>query len=328
MHEIDMSNGRANICYTGQRSAIWHGLGQELEVGTPLEVWVKEAGLDWEVKSADVKYSAEYEGENAWLGPVDMLFKNRKVLYRSDNKAPLSVVSDDFKVVQPREVIEFFRDLVERNNMQLSTAGSLFDGRRFWALAELGKDFEVVQGDKVTGYLLLTTAVDGSLNTTAKFVSTRVVCNNTLTIALNSTAEGVVKVSHRAEWDPDQVKVDMGLIDESWANFITNTRKLAATKVSQQQAYDFFKELIVEDLGKEFNKLQERKVDDMMALYNYGAGHQLGKDTLWNAVNAVTEAYTHGTGRRNASHQFWDAMYGFQNKLKDAAMVKALAMTV
>lgn len=325
-HELDMANGRANIAFTGDRKAIWHGLGQEIQEGSTIEQWIEAAGLNWEVKDADVTFSVP--GEAPLFLPDLKVFKDRKVLYRSDNESPLSVVSKDFKVVQPKEIVEFFRDLVEKNNMKLSTAGSLFDGRRFWALAELGKDFEVVQGDKVSGYLLLTTAVDGSLNTTAKFVSTRVVCNNTLTVALNSASKGVVKVSHRAEWDADQVKVDMGLIDESWVNFIANTRKLANTKISQTQAYDFFKELLVEDFDKDFTKAQERKVDNLMAFYNHGAGNQFGKDTLWNAVNAVTENFTHGTGRRNPSHQFWDALYGFQNKLKDTAMSKALELAM
>ena len=324
MHELDMSNNRANIAFIGERKAIWHSLGVEIEEDSSIEQWIEAAGLGWEVLPADVQFSIP--GEAPIFLPDVRTYEGRKVLYRSDTKAPLSVVSKDFRVVQPREVVEFFRDLVEQNNMKLSTAGSLFDGRRFWALAELGKDFEVVKGDKVTGYLLLTTAVDGSLNTTAKFVSTRVVCNNTLTIALNSAAKGVVKVSHRAEWDPDQVKVDMGLIDESWSNFIVNTRKLASTKVTSKQAYDFFRESLIEDLGKEPNKAQERKVDDLMAYYNHGAGHELGAGTLWNVVNAFTEAFTHGTGRRNASHQFWDNYYGYQNKLKDAAFSKAMAM--
>lgn len=323
-HEIDTSNNRANICYTGKREAIWHGLGQEIPDGASIEQWIEAAGLNWDVNAADVQFSIP--GEAPTFFPDVRTYQDRKVLYRSDTKAPLSVVSKDFKVVQPKEVVEFFRDLVERNDMKLSTAGSLFDGRRFWALAELGKDFEVVKGDKVTGHLLLTTAVDGSLNTTAKFVSTRVVCNNTLTIALNSASTGVIKVSHRAEWNPDQVKVDLGLIDESWATFIKNTRKLAKTKVTPQQAYDFFRESLIEDLGKEPNKAQERKVDGLMELYQNGTGHELGAGTLWNVVNAITEAYTHGTGRRNPSHQFWDSYYGYQNKLKDSAMAKALAM--
>ena len=315
-HEIDMTNDRANFAFTGSRSAIWHGLGQEIPDTSSIEEWIKAAGLGWKVKSADVMFNAQSMKS----------FDDRVVLYRSDNEAPLSIVSKDFKVVQPREVIEFFKDLVESHNMKLSTAGSLFGGKRFWALAELGKDFEVVTGDKVTGNLLLTTAVDGSLNTTAKFVSTRVVCNNTLTIAMGEKGKNLVKVSHRSQWDPTQVKMDLGLIDQSWITFMENCKKMASIKIDDQTAAKFMSDLIIGDIQDEIKNAQKRKIDNLMSLYEHGAGADMSHGTLWGAVNAITEMFTHGSGRRDASHQFWDAFYANGSNIKEQAFEKALLM--
>jgi phage/plasmid-like protein (TIGR03299 family) len=177
-HQIDETLGTAAIAYVGEKP--WHRLGTEMQPDAPLEDWITCAGLDWTVQPSETYYKVNGEF---------FAVKGKKTLYRSDVGAELAVVGDGFKVVQPREVIEFFRDLVENNGMRLSTAGALFGGRRFWALAELGKDFEVVSGDKVAGNLLLTTAVDGTLQTTAKFVSTRVVCQNTMSIAMGEKTE-------------------------------------------------------------------------------------------------------------------------------------------
>ncbi len=96
----------AQMAYVGQEP--WHGLGNQLTPGQLLEVWQSEAGMDWTIEKADVRYVAGSDN----IGSIHA-FPDQKVLYRSDTKAPLSVVSRRFNVVQPREVIEFYRDLVE-----------------------------------------------------------------------------------------------------------------------------------------------------------------------------------------------------------------------
>lgn len=317
-HELDMSNDRVNFCFTGSRQAIWHGLGQELSDNASIDTWKKEAGMEWEVEETPVLFK-DFLGIST--------FNDKKVLYRGDSNAPLSVVGKDYKVVQPGEILEFFRDLVDNNSMKLSTAGVLFGGKRFWALAELGKSAEVVPGDEVNGYLLLTTSVDGTLSTTAKFVSERVVCNNTLTVAMNEISKNMIKVSHRSIWDASQVKVDMGLIDEGWNNFIVNMRKLANTKITSEEARRFFAEITYKkDVNAEDQSwLTVKKVNDLMRLYANGAGAEYSKGTAWGALNAVTELYTHETRSKDDSKKFWNAYFD-SDKHKLGAMDKLLVM--
>lgn len=310
-HEITIRpDGVAEMAFTGKRSAIWHGLGQELQGDETLEEWKKLAGLDWEVFESCTKYET---------AAGEMLFPDRKVLFRSDTNAPLSIVSNDFKVVQPDEVIEFFRDLVSQHGMKLNTAGTLFGGKRFWGFAETGKEAQVVEGDTIKGFLLLTTAVDGTLATTAKFVSNRVVCNNTLSIALASGgSNNVVKKTHRATFDPKSVKIDLGLIDEGWDNFVTNLRKLAETKVTQMQVNDFLQNMFFkkEVLAKDQSWGVTRMIDETKALVYSGTGSDMGAGTAWGLLNGITEKFTHGTGRRSGSHQFWDSFYGKNDQMK------------
>ena len=324
-HELDMSNNRANMAFTGSRDKIWHGLGTELQQDASVDEWITSAGLDWEVVPAEVQYTIP--GGAPLFIPDVKTMSDRKVLFRSDTKDPLAVVGKDFKVVQPRQVVEFFRDLVEKNNMKLSTAGSLFGGRKFWALAELGKDFEVVSGDKVTGHLMLTTAVDGSMKTVGKFVSTRVVCNNTLNIAMGEKGKNVVQVSHRSEWDPDTVKVELGLMDGAWLQFIQDVRKMSNVKLTDNKAYNFFSKVVFDKPTEPLTKVQERKIDNLMDLYKgAGMGADMAGKTLWGCVNAITQQYTHGTGKRDTSHQFWDSEFSVYGKMKDKAFQEALAM--
>lgn len=178
------------MAYAGERP--WHGLGNKLGQQQPIEVWKQQAGMDWRIDEAEVRYVT---GSNN-IGVINA-FPEQKVLYRSDTKAPLSVVSKRFQVVQPGEILEFYRDLSACNGFELETAGVLREGRKFWALARTGQSTMLKGRDKVNGYLLLATACDGTLATTAQFTSVRVVCNNTLAIALGDS-RSAIKVPHRA----------------------------------------------------------------------------------------------------------------------------------
>lgn len=152
----------------------WHGLGNRLTPNQPLEVWLQQAGMSWNIESSPVQYQ-----ERDHLRQ----FNDAKVLYRSDSGDALSVVSPRYQVVQPREVLEFYKDLVDVGGFELETAGVLKGGRKLWALARTGQEAILKGDDLVKGYLLLATACDGTLATTAQFTSVRVVCNNTLAIA-------------------------------------------------------------------------------------------------------------------------------------------------
>jgi len=188
----------------------WHGLGNRLSEGQPLEVWQREAGMEWRILEAPVQYQTGSELHD---------FSDQKVLYRSDSQLPLSVVSKRYQVVQPREVLEFYRDLVEVGGFELETAGVLKGGRKLWALAKTGQEAVLRGGDRVKAYLLLATACDGSLATTAQFTSVRVVCNNTLAMAVGDSA-GAVKVRHSTQFDASDVKRQLGVGISTWDEFI------------------------------------------------------------------------------------------------------------
>lgn len=305
-------NGFAEMAYIGAKP--WHGLGQELPEGQPIEVWAKAAGMDWDVMSSPCMFAYP---ETDMEIPVAAQFNEKKVLYRSDSKEPLSVVGHKYHVVQPGEVLEFFRDLTYANDMRLSTAGVLFGGRRFWALAEIGENFKVADGDEIKGNLLLTTSVDGTLATTAKFVSTRVVCNNTLSWALNKESGQMVKVSHRSQFDPDAVKIDMGVYAESWERFTSNVVVLGKTKVNDKKAKQFFEEISRNAKG-EVSRLKVERLDNF---YRNGIGADMSKGSAWGLLNAVTEMYTHGTNttKGDNSNKFWSAYNGVWSNEKTKA---------
>ena len=118
-HDLDESTGKPAMAYVGERP--WHGLGEALPPDQDIETWVQAARLDWEIEMIPVSY--QMGGRNHVMG-------DRFVLARSDTQAALSVVSRDYQVVQPKEVLEFYRDLVEERHYKLETAGALDLGRK------------------------------------------------------------------------------------------------------------------------------------------------------------------------------------------------------
>jgi len=306
-------SGMYEFAFTGNRSAIWHGLGQELTPDASIEQWKTEAGLDWEIFESQVQYNAF-----DLTGMKTHNFPEKKVLFRSDTKAGLSVVGADYHVVQPGQVLEFFRDLVSFNGFKLSAAGSLFGGKRFWATADVGKTTNAVSDDSVGGQLLLVSSADGSTSTVAKFTSTRTVCNNTLTVALND-GKNAVKKSHRSIFNERDVKIDLGVLDEGWDTFSSNIKKLAELEVSDKFVMDYLKGKFYVGNGTADEQTWGaiKKVNTLFALYKNGTGASYSNGTAWGVVNAVTEMYTHGTKEsQDPSRRFWESAFGAGDKMK------------
>ena len=216
----------------------WHGLGNSLTPNQPIEVWAQQAGMDWRIESSNVSYMAQNERGHSIILP----YEEQRVLYRSDTHAPLSVVSQRYQEVQPLEILEFYRDLTEQAGFELETAGVLKGGKKFWALAKTGQTSMLKGKDVSNGYILLATACDGTLATTAQFTSIRVVCNNTLAIALKgqSSSAGVVKVPHSTKFDAEKVKQQLGISVRAWDEHMYEMKQLSQRKVTQTEAAAYF----------------------------------------------------------------------------------------
>ena len=224
-----------SMAYVGDTP--WHGLGNRLSAHQPLQTWLVEAGMDWHIAQSDVLFNVAPDGLH--IRP----HTDAKVLYRSDTLAPLSVVSNRYKVVQPDEVLGFYKDLVKAGGFELETAGVLKGGRKLWALARTGQESALRGGDKVKAYLLLATSCDGSLCTTAQFTSVRVVCNNTLQMATGDS-KGAVKVPHSTQFDAAAVKNALGLGLSSWDSFMRSLKELSQRPVSRNEAEAYFRTVL------------------------------------------------------------------------------------
>lgn len=309
------------MAYVG--STPWHGLGNQLTSHQPIEVWAQQAGMDWDIREAPVQFMTENAGS---LGAI-MSFPEQKVLFRSDTNAPLSVVSQRYKVVQPSEILEFYRDLTEISGFELETAGILKGGRKIWALARTGQSSTLKGNDTTNAYVLLATACDGTLATTAQFTSIRVVCNNTLAVALGDST-GAVKVPHSTSFDPEAVKRKLGISVSSWDGFMYRMKNLSERKVKSTEAFNYFLR-VFSDQTNPAGLTNERAMTKAMSLYEgRGKGAELAssKGTAFGLLNSVTEFVDHERRARSVDHRLESAWFGQGATLKQKALNQALQM--
>ena len=319
----------ATMAYAGEKP--WHGLGNKLTTLQPLDVWKRQAGMDWMIEESEVRYITG----NHTVGAIHS-FPEQKVLYRSDTHAALSVVSQRYKVVQPQEVLEFYRDLSEVAGFELETAGVLKAGRRFWALARTGKSACLKGNDVVHSYLLLATSCDGTLATMAIPTSVRVVCNNTLAMALQGANAGAIKVPHSTHFDALAVKRQLGVAVGQWDSFMYRMKTLAERKVKTHEAMNYFLKVIcqTDQLGEGggsgvsglANERALKKVQALFEGHGRGAELQAAKDTAWGLLCSVTEFVDHEKQARSQDNRLDSAWFGQGALLKQRALEHALQL--
>lgn len=296
----------------------WHGLGNTL-TGNDINEWKQAAGLTWDAVMSPVHYQT---ASNLYQ------MADKAVIYRSDTEVPLGVVGSGYKPVQPGEVLEFFRDLTELGDFHMETAGVLFGGKKLWALARHDEEANLGKGDIVRPYLLLSTGLDGMTATTASFTTVRVVCHNTLQLALRS-GEDKVRVTHRSTFNESEVKAQLGAIDSTFGEWIENAVRLTKIKMTPDDTRQMYGHIFSPKYKyDEMSPVEQTKVLDstlvQMAMHSatYFPGQELltAKGTAWGALNGITAFLDHHRPTRTADARLDSSWFGPGYGLKQRAM--------
>lgn len=314
-HMIDTTS-RATASYASTQRE-WHGLGQMMTAGASIEDWQAQAGMDYKVLRSTIRYATERD----LTSPEQFrTVEDKHVLFRSDTGTALGVVSDSYKVVQPMEVLEFFRDWANQGGLTIESAGVLFGGKRYFATAKLSDAVSVDGGrDKVVPYALLSTSADGSLATECRWTTVRTVCNNTLTMARKGAA--AFKVSHRSVFVADDARAVVESAHAEFGAFMTAARYLATTKMTVKEAEDMTVQLLMRT-NEEVTRASAG-FSRIMGLFNgegKGSNFETAHDTAWGWLNAVTEYADHHIRTRSAENRQASALWGAGDALKAKAL--------
>ena len=290
-----MSHEVENMAYAGEIP--WHKLGIKVNNDISVDDMLNISGLNWTVSKQDM-YWKEEEYPN-----IMKIVTDKQLLIRDTDNMQLDVVGKNWNPVQNKEAFEFFREWVEAGDMEMHTAGSLLNGKKTWVLAKIKESFEAVPNDRIDNYLLFTNPHHFGSSLNIRFTPTRVVCNNTLQVALQGKSNGY-SLNHRKKFNPKEVKLTMGLVHDALKDYKDNITILSKSYYNQDSLNVYFAELFPQspyEKEKEpwTNKSKKHRAAER-ALVNQ-PGKQYGYQSWWHAFNTVTYLYDHKLGRNDAS---------------------------
>jgi len=283
-HEVE------TMAYAGELP--WHGLGVEVSNDlTPVQM-MEKAGLDWQVEKQKIMTESGV--------PVG---QKQALVRTSDNKV-LDVVGTDWNPLQNEDAFNFFAEYVAAGDMEMHTAGSLKGGQNVWALAKVKESFDIFGGDQVDSYFLFSNPHQYGKSIDVRFTPIRVVCNNTLTMSLQQSADRSVKVGHRTEFDAEQVKEDLGLAHEKFAKYKEMALFLGNRKFTAESLIQYYNEVFPNTSRKTEKAAEVKSYEDLSraAKMCYDAlevqpGAEYAPGTWWQAFNSVTFHTDHVQGR-------------------------------
>ena len=273
------------------REKPWHGLGTMVaEAPNPKDA-LRLAGLNWKVLQEPV-YTENEE-----------LIQGYKANVRDTDRKVLGVVTDRYKVIQNEEAFAF-TDTLLGEGVRYETAGSLQEGRRVWMLARLPREF-IIGGERISPYMVFSNTHDGSGAVKTALTPIRVVCNNTLNLALR-TAKRSWSMIHTGDISGkiEEAKNTLLLADEYMTALGQEFENLRKIKLSEKQVLDYIKSLL--PMEENYSLLQKRGVEklraDMKMRYFDAPDLKDVGNNGYRFVNAVSDFATHSTPRRKTAN--------------------------
>jgi len=316
-HELEIIDGQAQMAYRLSNGVPWHGLGVPVEDDmTPQEI-MQAAGLDWTVTKVPTFAEMEINGE------IKRLKTGQDALVRETDGRVLTQVGKGWNPVQNKDAFDFFTDFVSKGDMVMDTAGSLKDGQMVWALADLKDGFSLFNGDEVNGYLLFSNPHVYGKSIDVRFVATRVVCNNTLTVALGEKSQAGVRVNHRSQFDAEKVKEILGLSHGKMEEFKEAAEFLGSKNYNVIDMRKYFKKVFGESTKE--NKDLSPTAEKAIEVVETQPGAEFAKGSYWKLFNAVTYMCDHQLGRTNDSRMN-SSWYGPNRDRKIVALNEAIKM--
>ena len=266
----------------------WHRIGTITSEAVNSTEAIKSAGLDWTVSARPiVTFDRENETEGNFIDIPDTF-----ATVRDSDDSVLGVVGDRYKIVQNEECFNFLDTVVDDSEATYETAGSLNNGKIVWMMLNLGKEIKV-DDDVTVPYLLMVNSHDGSTSVRGLPTPIRVVCSNTLRLALSSKAYKGFSFRHTQNVDGriEQARTLLNLSYEYVDGFQEEMEKLLDTTVTDDMFYDILENLMPLPIAKENNASQVSRVNQQRASieklwYEPEFANQQG--TAWSLLNSVS----------------------------------------
>jgi phage/plasmid-like protein (TIGR03299 family) len=318
-HNLLMQNGKASMFYIDE--VPWHGLGTKLDKLATAREAIQAASLDWKVVKLPL-----FAGSKRI--PVTDRFavvrRTGDLIQRTD--PVLGVVSNEYTPLQNYQAFQFFDPIVGQNAAIYHIAGALGNGERVWILARLPGHIRVAGDDISEKYLLLSNSHDGKSSVTIKFTPVRVVCQNTLTLALNDGSAW--RVSHHGDIHQKlkQAHEMMGLITEKFEDMEQSFQAMSRVQLNRDRLGEYLGSVYPDSSEPDKQLLVQRDRSWSEFFFDQGKGNRMAgvEGTLWAGFNGVTEWVDHRKTRQNSNQRLNSAWFGESARIKSRAFSVAV----
>lgn len=297
-HNLWIRDGQAAMFYVGDKP--WHELGTELKQPATAAQALAAAQLDWRV----VKAPLYLFGKNRLLPAQGRYAVVPEDRFGTDECPVFGIVGEQYQPLQNREAFSFFDPIVGEGAAIYHTAGALGQGERIWMLAQLPGDIVVAGREKVEKYVLLSNSHDGESSIQVKFTPIRVVCENTLTLALSYGR--TVRVAHLGDMQQrlEQARKLLGFMNETFRTLESRFNAMVAVKLNGEALEAYLQRVFPNPKDPDDHAAMKRAENNRhWAGYFFARGkgnnEPAVKGTLWAAYNGVTEFVDHCDRRQN-----------------------------
>ena len=278
-----------SMFYTRQKP--WHGLGTQVEEAPSSIDALRLAGLDWQVIQEPIYTDA---GD---------IIPGYKANIRDRDRSVLGVVTERYKIIQNQEAFAF-TDALLGDGVRYETAGSLQEGKRVWLLARLPREY-IISGERISPYLVFSNTHDGSGAVKVALTPIRVVCNNTLNLALHTANRSWSMIHTGNIKDKIQEAKDTLFMAEAYMdNLGKEFENLRRQKVTDSQIKEYIEQLL--PMGKDATPIQSRNTiklrEDLERRYYDAPDLQDVGSNAYRFINAVSDFATHAKPLRRSEN--------------------------
>lgn len=306
--DLSIVNGKAEM-FSGQGVVPWHGLGTVVKGLLTAQEAIVTAHLDWDVNSYPITVNGVTLSTDDYQG-----------LVRSDNGTVLGIMKGRYEPIQNKDCFDFLDTLAGEGMLKYETAGALRLGKKVWLMAKYDGE-QLINNDKSEQWLLACTSHDGSMALSVQWISVRVVCQNTLSLALKG-AKNQVSIRHTENWEQKakMAKEVLGLTKNYFTAVKDQLTQLSNEGLTSDGMQEFSKLLFKFDKeGKEPVPTRTQNMRDaILARYNSPSTGTYGQ-TRWDALNAVSDYVDHDSTIRGQNTRMESALMGNGQTLKQRA---------
>jgi phage/plasmid-like protein (TIGR03299 family) len=304
----------------------WHGLGKRVPKGIDSERMIQAAGLDWKVELVKAR-GARIINKHGDFSLYEVMRVPRYDKGETDDVL-LGTVSHRYQPLQNSDAFKFFDHIVRDDRAYFETAGALGGGERIWVMAAMPGAMQIVPGDECLKYLLLSNTHTGEGSVMVKFTSLRVVCQNTLMLALKD-GQTAYRVRHSQQMQvkldelADFVALTQGVFIEAEETF----KRLAKVQMTGDRLDSYLSAVFPLSAAHQKNNTKPARWDFLKEIFEHRPDlQQRGvRGTLWGAYNAITtfEDYKRPPGDELPEQRLNRAWFGAGADVKLMALAKA-----